>query len=125
MCIRDRPRPITSSSAPVPPDACWPAASLKILVPRWRCWKQAGPDCRSDSDDDLDPVSYTHLDVYKRQTEADYVIVGAGSAGCVLAGRLSEDPGAEVAVLEAGGPRLPFGQRRRPRSCLLYTSRCV
>jgi choline dehydrogenase len=34
----------------------------------------------------------------------DYVIVGAGSSGCAVAGRLSEDPDARVAVIEAGPP---------------------
>jgi choline dehydrogenase len=35
--------------------------------------------------------------------QADYVIVGAGSAGCVLANRLTEHPGTRVVLIEAGG----------------------
>jgi choline dehydrogenase-like flavoprotein len=36
--------------------------------------------------------------------EYDYLVIGAGSAGCAVAGRLSDDPTVSVAVLENGGP---------------------
>jgi len=39
--------------------------------------------------------------------EFDDVIVGGGSAGCVLAARLSEGPAVSVCLLEAGGSDIP------------------
>jgi choline dehydrogenase len=52
----------------------------------------------------------------------DYVIIGAGAAGCVLASRLSEDHDAQVLLVEAGGG-YPHKTQSMPLTSLLFISR--
>ncbi|MGB6451763.1 MAG: FAD-dependent oxidoreductase [Steroidobacteraceae bacterium] len=49
----------------------------------------------------------------------DYIVVGAGTAGCVLANRLSADPGNRVLLLEAGGDDRPLHNLKQFRSNLM------
>jgi choline dehydrogenase-like flavoprotein len=50
----------------------------------------------------------------------DYIVIGAGSAGCVIASRLGEDPKAKILVLEAGGPDSSYLYRRPGALGIVY-----
>ena len=56
--------------------------------------------------------------------ETDYVIVGAGSAGSVLANRLTENPNHQVTILEAG-PKDYSWKIHMPAALMYNLGRCV
>ena len=55
-----------------------------------------------------------------QQSSYDYIIIGAGSAGCVIANRLSEMPGVSVLIIDAGGSDKSFLFRRPGALAIVY-----
>ncbi|XP_065913888.1 alcohol dehydrogenase [acceptor]-like [Dysidea avara] len=67
-------------------------------------------------------TSPVHINNFSPDIEYDYIIVGAGTAGCVLANRLTEDPNTTVLLLEAGPLDTKHGLKIPLISALFYNS---
>ncbi|KAL3170417.1 hypothetical protein MRX96_014652 [Rhipicephalus microplus] len=77
-----------------------PSTYIGFLIPKWPLLMLASVISILHLEDSPDLSSYDTKDLFNSY---DYIIVGAGTAGCVLANRLSADPNRTVLLIEAGG----------------------